>query len=268
MTSKINDTIRTTIILKIMKGQLRCKDLSAEYLDDKEIVLNSIIHTIKGLAYVSDRLKDDEDVVKQSVSNDGSTFEYASERLKKNKSFILELAAVSIYFFIHVNQEITQELPFIIKALEINPHILKYVHTSLQNNKEVVLAAVKKDGAMLNFATDELKNDMDIVLEAFYRSKLAWSYMSENMLKSPEIIFVGENRELISIDDWPIIKEALFKTPNTFLNPNNTIKTLCEDMPNKYVYLAEYALSELHKKETTFSASNDSTLVSLDNLSL
>jgi len=140
-------------------------------------------------------------------------------------------------------------------AIKKDPSMLKYTSKRLRNTKQFVLEAVICDGNLLEFVSDELKNDIDVVTATVFfvlqktRAHLKqtiWaiyfigesiknnkqiamllleldpasiSYMSEDILKDPEINAAIQKRDPPLTDTLITDKEALLE--HIAINPLN-----------------------------------------------
>lgn len=76
---------RANILKDVNANWLIIEKISAEPIDDEEIILAAVRQRGKTLQFASDRLKDNKEVVLTALDNSSAAFKYASEDLKRDR---------------------------------------------------------------------------------------------------------------------------------------------------------------------------------------
>ncbi|EFC45474.1 predicted protein [Naegleria gruberi] len=136
------------------------RDLSKEFLADRQVVIEGLKKSVYTYSEVSDELKRDREVILASVEGD------------------------IIDGFSLVPDDLRGDREFVCKVLEKSAFSLKYASEELRNDEEVVLNAIKTSGLALQFASNRLKRDRDLAIKAIKGRAEVMEYIDSDIINS------------------------------------------------------------------------------------
>lgn len=201
------DSISYDLYLHICHQMSVMRYAGETILNNKEVVLKTLLLEESGFYYVSDTLHDDSEVALAAVYIDGTNFQSLSDRLKDNEeialvaaegngSFLAEFGYelrweyLNDCFFQQLSERLKHNREFLITLIENcsgGEFVLKFVSEQFKNDRELVLIAVKKYGKVLEFASDTLKNDKEIVFEAM-KKYYYFEFVSKELKNNKEFV--------------------------------------------------------------------------------
>lgn len=140
--------------------------------NDKEVVLAAVkaksFSVSKALSFASQILRDDKEVVLAAVSNQGSSIQYASKRLQSSREVVLSAVQSpeggwALEYFDPIFQD---DIRIVRIAVNLNGKALQYASPRLRGNREIVLPAVKQNGNAIMYASPSFDDDKEVVLAA------------------------------------------------------------------------------------------------------
>ena len=181
------------------------KKLPESLKNDKEIVINALIHSLVSFDDINPSLLDDKDVALALVSMNGYLLNNLSDSLKNDKEVVL--TAVSKYAnpIIYASEELRANKDVVLYAVShpmftgypkpSNDDYYKYAFApTLQDDREIALAAVRHGGPYHNFPS-HLKEDPDIALAVLHINL-------ERVMNLPKQVYENKDFVLKAIDDW------------------------------------------------------------------
>ena len=184
MFRKLPKSLQKNILFRIIARDISFKDLSKEFYNNKEFMLEAIRHIIvySPLMYASEALRADKEVVIAAVQQNGNALKFASEELRADKEVVIAAVQQDGGALEFASEELRADKEVVMAAVKQDGKALEYASEEFRADKEVVLAAVQNKGYALELASEELKSDRDIIIDAVYQNTYATKYASMQTL--------------------------------------------------------------------------------------
>ncbi|KAG2375396.1 hypothetical protein C9374_010019 [Naegleria lovaniensis] len=169
--------------------------LPIEFIHDREIILNAVIHESlsESMFKISDK-----DLLLQAVRANSHAIRFASRNLFTDREVVIQAVKQNINVLNHIPNEYRNDKNFVLDVLlthctepsNIN-NILYFLSQQLKSDKEVVVLAVKQNGASLGCASQELRKDKQVVLQAVQQNGLALQFASLMLKDDKEVVMAA-----------------------------------------------------------------------------
>ena len=170
---------------------------SNEMISDRKFILrcakgHSDISRGFILEELSEEYGDDREIVLECVKGNGFMLKHATERLRLDKEIGLTAVKDHGHGFEYINNELKNDRKFVLKLLKKGNDIFEYLNEEMRDDDEIAAYGCANNGSGLQYASDRLKKDKNLALIAMKSNPYAYSFLDKSLKKDKDILKLNE----------------------------------------------------------------------------